>query len=92
MSVLHDFNLLEDVLSRLLTSIETVTARVLDPDSVERRFEFLEIAVLGPAGQIPKGHTWGFFLVERASTAAQIESTKGYYVEYYLYLDKKRGE
>ena len=91
MNILGDVSLPSDLVRRLLASIEEATVRMLSPDSIERPFENLEIVVLVPAGQASKGHTWGFFRVEKASTDSQIESAKGYCVEYYLYLDKKTG-
>ena len=92
MNTLRDFSLPDNLVSRLLASMEEATARVLSLDSTEGQFEYLEIAVLGPAGQISKGETWGFFRVERATTDLHIESAKVHYVEYYLYLDKNTGE
>ena len=89
MNTLSDFSLPSDLVSRLLASIEETTARVLSPDSIDGPSAYLEIAVLGPAGQTSKGHTWGFFRVEKASTDSQIEGPKGHCIEYYLYLDKK---
>ena len=86
---LADFSLPGDLISRLLASIEEVTARVLGPESVDGQFEYLEIVVLAPHKPAPKGHTWGFFRVERVSTNSLRESTKGHCVEYYLYLDQK---
>ena len=90
MNALRDSSLPEDLLNRLLASIEEVTARVLSPDS--KQGEHLEIMVLAPTGQASHGHTWGFFRVERGSTDSEIESARGHCVEYYLYLDKKTGE
>ena len=92
MNVVGDLSLHDDLVSRLLASLEETTARVLSPDSIEGPVEDLEIAVLAPAGQASKGHTWGFFRLERGPTDLQIESAKGHCVEYYLYLDKKTGE
>ena len=92
MNALSDFRLPVDLVNRLLASMEEATARVLSPDSIEGRFEYLEIVVLGPTGEITKGHTWGFFRVEKASVDAQSESPNGHCVEYYLYLDRKTGE
>ena len=89
---INDFSLPDDLVSRLVASIEETTTRVLSPDSLEGQFEYLEIAVLAPAGQAPKGHTWGFFRLERATADSQIESAKGHCVEYYLYLDRKTGK
>ena len=89
MNTLHDFSLPGDLVSRLLTSIEDVMARVLSPDDIEGQSKSLEIVVLAPAGQRSNGHIWGFFRLEKASTDSQIESAKGHCVEYYLYLDKK---
>jgi hypothetical protein len=89
MNVLGDFSLPGDLVNRLLASMEHATARVLSPDSIDGQFEYLELAVLALAGQASKGHTWGFFRVERTSTDSQSESAKGHRVEYYLYLDKK---
>jgi hypothetical protein len=91
MDVLADFSLPGDLIRRLLASIQEATARVLSADSVDGQFEYLEIVVLGPSEQTAKGHNWGFFRLERASTDAHIESAKGHCVEYYLYLDKKAG-
>lgn len=88
MNALSDFSLPGDLVSRLLASIEEATARVLSPNSIEGQFEYLEIVVLAPAGQASKGHTWGFFRLERASTDSPIEGAQGHCVEYYLYLDK----
>jgi hypothetical protein len=92
MKALTKFSLPDDLVSRLLASIEDAAARVLNPDIAEGQFDFLEIVMLIPSLQIPKGHAWGFFRVERASTDPLNESAKGRCVEYYLYLDKKMGE
>ena len=89
MDALADFSLPGDLISRLLASIEEATARVLSPDNVDGQFEFLEIVVLAPPKQVSKGHTWGFFRVERASTDSLSRSTKGHCIDYYLYLDQK---
>jgi hypothetical protein len=89
---LAEFSLPDDLMGRLLASIEDATARVLYPDSGEGQFEFLEIVMLVPPLQTPKGHTWGFFRIERVSAEALNENAKGHCVEYYLYLDKKTGE
>jgi hypothetical protein len=91
MKALTDFSLPDDLISRLLASIEDATARVLYPGRGAGQFQFLEIVMLVPSGQTPKGHTWGFFRVERASTDALNEKAEGHCVEYYLYLDKKTG-
>ena len=92
MKALNDFTLPGDLVSRLLASIEEVTARVLRPASTQVQFEYLEIVVLAPVGQTSKGHTWGFFRVERGSTDSQLERAKEHCVEYYLYLDTKTGK
>jgi hypothetical protein len=92
MNTLRDFNQSGDLVSRLLASMEEATARVLSSDSTETQFEYLEIAALAPAGQTSKGHIWGFFLVERASTDPLNQRANGHCVEYYLYVDKKAGE
>lgn len=92
MKALTKFRLPDDLVSRLLASIEDATARVLSPDIAEGQFDFLEIVMLVPPLQTSKRHTWGFFRVERASTDPLNESAKGYCVEYYLYLDKQPGE
>lgn len=89
---LSDVRLPEDMINRLLASIEEATARVVSPDIRERQFDFIEIVILINSLQTPKGHTWGFFRVERASTDPLNERAKGHCVEYYLYLDKKTGE
>lgn len=91
MDAVNDFSLPDDLVSRLLASIEEVTARVLTPDSIEAPLEYLEFVLLVPAGQRTKGYPWGFFRVERASTDSQLETEKGHCVEYYLYLDQKTG-
>ena len=92
MNTLRDFSLPGDLVSRLLASIEEATGRVLSPNSIEGQFEYLEIAVLAQAGEISKGHIWGFFRVERAATDPLNDRAKGHCVEYYLYLDKKTGQ
>ena len=89
---LSGFSLPDDLVSRLVASIEETTMRVFSTDSLEGQLEHLEIAVLAPAGQASKGHTWGFFRVERAVADSEIEIAKGHCVEYYLYLDRKTGK
>lgn len=86
---LNDFSLPDDLVSRLMASIEETRTRVLSPDSLEGQSKYLEIAVLAPAGQASNGHAWGFFRLERATADSPIESAKGRCVEYYLYLDRK---
>ena len=92
MKALTDFSLPDDLVSRLMASIEDAAVRVLSPNIAEGQFDFLEIVILVPSLQTPKGYSWGFFRVERASTDPLNESAKGHCVEYYLYLDKKTGE
>ena len=92
MNALRDFTLSGDLVSRLLASIEEAAAHILSPDRTQVQLEYLEIVVLAPTGQTSKGHTWGFFRVERESTDPQLESVKGHCVEYYLYLDSKVGK
>lgn len=89
LNVVGEFSLPGDLIRRFLASIQEATARVLSPDSIQARSEYLEIVVLAPAGQTTKGHTWGFFRVERTSTNSHSESARGHRVEYYLYLDRK---
>lgn len=91
MDVVNEFSLPDDLVTRLLASIEDVTARVLTPSSIKMPLEYLEIVLLAPAGQRKKGNPWGFFRVERASTDSQLETEIGHCVEYYLYLDQKTG-
>ena len=91
-SILAPFSLPDDLVGKIRTSIADAAVRILSPDTAERNFEYLEIVVLGPTGQPTKGHTWGFFRLERASTDALNESAKCHCVEYYLYLDKKTEE
>ena len=87
-NALADFSLPSDLTRRLLASIQEATTRVLSPDGREGRFEYLELAVLAPAGPSSKAHTWGFFRVERASTDTHSERAQGHCIEYYLFLDK----
>jgi hypothetical protein len=89
LDALADFSLPGDLISRLLASIEEATARVLSPDSVDGQFEYLEIVLLAPPKQASKGHTWGFFRVEKVSIGSLSQSTRGHCIEYYLYLDQK---
>ena len=89
MSILNDFGPTDDLVSRLLGSLEETILRVLSSDGMEGQFDHIEIVVLAPAGQASQGHTWGFFRVERTSTNTKIEDIKGHFVEYYLYLDRK---
>ena len=91
-SILAPLSLPHDLVGKIRTSIADAAVRILSPDTAERNFEYLEIVVLGPTGQPTKGHTWGFFRLERASTDALNENAKGHCVEYYLYLDKKTEE
>jgi hypothetical protein len=92
MKAVTQFSLPDDLVNRLLASIEDAAARVLAPGSAERQLDFIEIVMLIPSMQTPKGHTWGFFRVERTSTDTLNEGTKGHCVEYYLYSDKKTAE
>ena len=54
----RDFGLPGDIVSRFLASMEEATARLLSSDSMETRFEYLEIAVLAQAGETSKRHIW----------------------------------
>ena len=91
-NALSDSTLPSDLVSRLLASMEEVTRRVPRPDNTQEQLAYLEIVVLAPTGQTSKGHTWGFFRVERGSTDTELENAKGHCVEYYLYLDSKTGK
>ena len=84
--ILSDFSLPNDLVARLLKSMEDSAGRVL---SAEELSEHLEIVVLAPAYLLPQGQTWGFFRLERASADSQFNGTNGHCVEYYLYLDQK---
>lgn len=84
--ILSDFSLPNDLVNRLLKSMEDSAGRVLRSEALS---EHLEIVVLAPAYLVPQGQTWGFFRIERASADSQLDGTKGLCVEYYLYLDQK---
>ena len=90
--ILVSVSLPDDLVGKILTSIEQAVVRFLGPDTAEWNFEYLEIVVLIPSLQTLKGHPWGFFLIERASTDPLNERANGHCVEYYLYVDKKVGE
>ena len=92
MHIIEDLQLPGKYVSRLLASIEEATLRILSPEGIEDQFDHLEIILLAQSGQVSKGHTWGFFRVERTSTDSKIESAKGYCFEYYLYLEGKPGK
>jgi hypothetical protein len=92
MDALSDFGLPNDLVKRLLASIEELTARVWSPDMGEEKIDFLEIVMLVPSLQTPTGQTWGFFRVERSATDALNENAKEHCVEYYLYLDTRVKE
>ena len=87
--LLSDFSLPDDLVNRLLKSMEDSAGRVLILDGAEAQLAHLEIVVLAPAYLVPQGQTWGFFRLERASADSQLDDTKGHCVEYYLYLDQK---
>jgi len=90
--VLGPFSLPDDLVNKILRSMEDAAVRILSPDIAERKFEYLDIVVLAPAGLASKGQTWGFFRVERTSADTKIENANGHCVEYYLYLDRKSRE
>ena len=90
--ILGPFSMPDDLVSKILRSIEDAAVRILSPDIAEGQFEYLDIVVLAPAGLAMQGQTWGFFRIERRSTDSEIESAKGHCVEYYLYLDRKSGK
>jgi hypothetical protein len=90
--ILSDFGLPNDLVNRLLKSMEDAAVRVLIPDGGKAQPEHLEIAVLAPADLAPQGQIWGFFRVERTSTNPDIENSQVHSIDYYLYLDKKPGE
>ena len=86
--ILTPFDLPENFVSRILNSMKEAVVRVLSPDTMEERFEHLEIVVLAPTGLNLQGKTWGFFRVERMSIDSKNESANGHLIEYYLYLDR----
>jgi hypothetical protein len=92
MNSLNALSLPDDLVSRLLASIEVATTPILRPDRIQAQPEYLEIVVLAPAEQTAKEHLWGFFRVERASSDSRIENAKGRCIEYYLYLDKRTSK
>lgn len=91
-NILAPLSLSDELVGKIRTSTELAIVRILGPDTAERNFEYLEIVMLIPSMQTVRGHPWGFFLVERASTDPLNERAKGHCVEYYLYLDKKTEE
>jgi hypothetical protein len=90
--ILSDFSLPNDLVNKLLRSMEDAAVRVLVPDGVEAQLEHLEIVVLAPEDMISQGQTWGFFRVERTSTDSEADDSLGHSIDYYLYLDRKPGE
>jgi hypothetical protein len=87
--ILSDLSLPNDLVNKLLKSMEDAAVRVL---SAEALLEHLEIVVLAPADLASQGQTWGFFRVERISTDPNIEDSQGHSIDYYLYLDRNSGE
>ena len=90
--ILSDFSLSNDLINKLLKSMEDAAVRVLVPDGTEAQLEHLEIVVLAPEDLVPQGQTWGFFRVERTSTDSEADDSPGHCIDYYLYLDRKPGE
>jgi hypothetical protein len=88
-NTLGDFRLPDNLMGRLLVSIEEAAEHFLSLDSIEGQPKYLEIAVLAPGTSAPEGHTWGFFRLEKTSIDPPTESSKGHCIEYYLYLDMK---
>ena len=86
--ILSPFDLPENFVSRLLKSMEEAVVRVLSPDTMEKRYEHLDIAVLAATDLSFPGKTWGFFRVERTSIDSKNENANGHLIEYYLYLDR----
>lgn len=85
--ILSDFSLPNDLVNKILKSMEDAAVRILFLDGAEAQPEHLEIVVLAPADLVSQGQTWGFFRVERTSTDTNIEDSQGHSIEYYLYLD-----
>jgi hypothetical protein len=90
--ILSDFSLPNDLVNKLLKSMQDAAMRVLVPDGGETQLEHLEVVVLAPTDLVPQGQIWGFFRVERTSTHPDIEDSQVHSIDYYLYLDKKPEE
>lgn len=90
--ILSDFSLPNDLINKLLKSMEDAATRVLIPDGTEAQLEHLEIIVLAPEDLVSQGQTWGFFRVERTSTDSEGDDSLGHSIDYYLYWDRKPGE
>jgi len=90
--ILSDFSLPNDLVNKLLKSMEDAVVRVLVPNGTEAQLEHLEIVVLAPEDPVSQGKTWGFFRVERTSTGSGDDAPRGHSIDYYLYLDRKPGE
>ncbi|HSL47317.1 MAG TPA: hypothetical protein VK897_28010 [Anaerolineales bacterium] len=86
--ILSDFSLPNDLVNKLLKSMEDAAGRVLLLDGAEAQLEHLEIVVLVPADLVSQGQIWGFFRVERTSTDPDIEASQVHSIDYYLYIDR----
>lgn len=84
-TILSPFNLPDDLVVRILKSMEEAAARILASSSAKGDFEYLALVILAPAGLNSRAKTWGFFRVER--TAANRHC-----IEYYIYWDTNSVE
>ena len=86
--ILSPFDLPENFVSKILNSMQEAAVRILSPDTMDERFEHLDIVVLAPTGMSFQGKTWGFFRVERTPIDSKNENANRHLIEYYLYLDR----
>lgn len=83
--ILNALDLQADFMSKVLKSAQEVTTRVMQAGAVTKSQHF-HLLVFSPPEAAAKGHSWGFFRIEKIDSEAD-KANPDHTVEFYLYLE-----
>jgi len=84
MEILNPLNLHAGFLNKILKSAQDAAGRVMQ-NGME--FEHIHILIFVPLDYASKGHTWGFFRIEKIESATTDNRHPDHVIEFYLYFE-----
>jgi hypothetical protein len=75
-----------DFLNKVSASAHVAATRAMQSEPV-MAFDHIHLLVFVLESLDPKGHTWGFFRIEKMDSAADV-SRPNHAIEFYLYLER----
>ena len=79
-----------DFLSKVTKSVHNAAAHATTSEHVQMEFRQMHLRILIPikkASELNKGHTWGFFRIEKVGISTKTGDAYDHSIDFYLYLE-----